>query len=363
VKPNKVDRIVNKEEHNINMEIDSNILLTDILESSSSVSIISTDLHQNILYWNTGAENIFGYKASEVIGKLKIHIIYDGAESKRAALKAKKLIISSKKGTECELKQITKDGKKLWSRMTLSPRFDENGKVVGILGIGINITKHKKLEHHLREIMVKLKKTLTGIIFATELIIETRDPYTAGHQRRVAMLAKAIAENMELSDQQIEGVYMVGMIHDVGKISIPAEILSMPRRLTPAEFNLIKNHPQAGYDILKNIDFPWPVADIIIQHHERIDGTGYPKGISGNKIMLEAKIIMVADVVEAMASHRPYRAAFGLERALGEIKQNRGILYDPDVVDACVELFVKKKFNFENNESISPLLTDINVLP
>jgi len=153
------------------------------------------------------------------------------------------------------------------------------------------------------------------------------------------------------------------MIHDVGKISIPAEILSMPRRLTPAEFNFIKNHPQAGYDILKNIDFPWPIADIILQHHERIDGTGYPKGLGGKDIMLEAKILMVADVIEAMASHRPYRAAFGLERALGEIKQNSGILYDPDVVDSCVELFEKENFCFDNYESISPLLTDINVLP
>ena len=353
----------NRKSHNTNDIPNNNKLLTDILESSSSVSIISTDLEQNILYWNKGAENIFGYKADEVIGKMKVSIIYDGAESKKNALKAKKHIITSKKGTECELKQITKSGKTLWSRMTLSPRFDDSDNVIGILGIGIDITKHKKSEHHLREAMTKLKKTLTGIIYATELIIETRDPYTAGHQRRVALLAKAIAETIKLSEQQIEGVYMVGMIHDVGKISIPAEILSMPRRLTPAEFNLIKNHPQAGYDILKDIEFPWPIADIIIQHHERIDGTGYPKGISGNKIMLEAKIIMVADVVEAMASHRPYRAAFGLERALGEIKQNKGILYDPVVVDACVGLFNKKKFHFENNDSISPLLTDINVLP
>ena len=338
-------------------------LLTNILESSSSLSIISTDLNQNILYWNIGAENIFGYKASEVIGKKKIQIIYDGPESTKRALKARKLIMNTKKGTECELKQITKSGKKLWSRMTLSPRFDEQENVIGILGIGTDITQHKKLEDNLRETLKKLKKTLTGVIHATELIVETRDPYTAGHQRRVALLAKAIAENMKLSDQQIEGIYMVGMIHDVGKISIPAEILSMPRRLTPSEFNLIKNHPQAGYDILKNIDFPWPIADIILQHHERIDGTGYPKGLGGKDIILEAKILMVADVIEAMASHRPYRAAFGLERALGEIKQNSGILYDPDVVDSCVKLFEKEKFCFDNYESISPLLTDINVLP
>jgi len=357
----KVKRMNKNENNKENLKDDK--LLYNILKSSSSVSIISTDLNQNIQYWNTGAENIFGYKANEVIGKKKIQIIYDGIESKKRALKAKELIVSTKKGTECELRQITKSGKKLWSRMTLSPRFDEKGKVIGILGMGIDITKHKESENHLKETLKKLKQTLTGIIHATELIIETRDPYTAGHQRRVALLAKTIAEHMKLSEQQVEGIYMVGMIHDVGKISIPAEILSMPRRLTPAEFNLIKNHPLAGFDILKNIDFPWPIAEIILQHHERIDGTGYPKGLGGKDISLEAKILMVSDVVEAMASHRPYRAAFGLERALGEIKQNKGILYDPDVVDSCVKVFKKDNFCFDNIESISPLLTDINVLP
>jgi len=342
---------------------ESNKLLANILESSSSVSIISTDLDQNVLYWNTGAENIFGFKADEVVGKMKINAIYFNDKANDIAQKARDHIIANKTGTECELHQVTKDGKKIWSRMTLTPRFDDDGEVIGILGIGIDITKHKNSEQHLRDIMLKLKQTLTGVIYATEQMIETRDPYTAGHQKRVAMLAQAIAKKMELPEDQVEGIYMVGMIHDVGKISIPAEILSMPRRLTPAEFNLIKNHPQAGYDILKSIDFPWPIADIILQHHERLDGTGYPKGLSGKEITLEARILMVSDVIEAMASHRPYRAAFGIERALGEIKQNSGILYDSDVVKACVDLFENNEFNFENNENISPLLTDPNELP
>ena len=312
---------------------------------------------------NSGAENIFGFLASEVVGKKRINILYDGTEANRNALLAKELILSTRKGTECELKQKTKSGKKLWSRMKLTPRFDDEGNVIGILGIGIDITQYKDSEHHLRETFKKLKKTLTGVIYATELIIETRDPYTAGHQRRVALLAKAIAENMNLPEQQVEGIYMVGMIHDVGKISIPAEILSMPRKLTPAEYNLIKNHPQAGYDILKNIDFPWPIADIILQHHERIDGTGYPKGLIDKEIMLEAKIIMVADVVEAMASHRPYRAAFGLEKALDEIKQNSSILYDADVVESCINVFEKNNFDFEDEDMIQQPLVDANVLP
>lgn len=345
-----------------NSELDKIKLLTNILESSTSVSIISTDLNQNVIYWNKGAENIFGYKKEEIVGKKKIDIIYFDSKSKKTASKARDKILSTNKGTECEIQQITKNKEKLWTKMTLTPRFDENKKIIGILGIGINITKRKKSEDHLHKIMKKLKQTLTGIVYATELIIETRDPYTAGHQRRVAMLSQAIGEKMKLEDQKIEGIFMVGMIHDLGKISIPAELLSMPRRLTPAEFNLIKNHPQAGYDILKTIEFPWPIADIVLQHHERINGNGYPKGLVGKDILLEASILSVADIVEAMASHRPYRAAFDLEKALGEIKQNREILYHPDVVDACVELFEKDEFRFDNNESISPLLTDIDVL-
>lgn len=337
---------------------DSHKLLSNILESSSSVSIISTDLDHNIQYWNKGAENIFGYKAEEVIGKMKVDIIYFDEAANKTAQKARDHIVKEKTGTECELQQVTKDGKNIWSRMTLTPRFNDSGQIIGILGIGVDITKYKNSEKNLREIMRKLKQALTGVIYATEQMIETRDPYTAGHQKRVAMLARAIAKKMDLPEDQVEGVFMVGMIHDVGKISIPAEILSMPRRLTPVEFNLIKNHPQAGYDILKSIDFPWPIANIILQHHERLDGTGYPKGLSGKEITLEARIIMVADVTEAIASHRPYRAAFGIKRALGEIKQNSGILYDSNVVNACVELFENNEFNFENNENISPLLTN-----
>ncbi len=178
------------------------------------------------------------------------------------------------------------------------------------------------------------------------LTVESRDPYTAGHQRRVAGLATAVAEEMSLSRDRIEGIRMAGMIHDIGKISIPAGILSKPGRITEYEFGMIKSHPQVGYDILKQIEFPWPVAQMVYQHHERIDGSGYPQGISGEEILLQAKILGVADVVEAMASHRPYRPALGIEKALEEISQNKGLLYDPDVVYACLKLFKEKRFEF-----------------
>lgn len=194
----------------------------------------------------------------------------------------------------------------------------------------------------------QLKKSLDGSIQMAAAVTEMRDPYTAGHQQRVALLATAIARELGLDTAQIEGVHFGGLIHDVGKISIPAEILSKPGHLSDIEFMLIKTHPLAGYNILKSIDFPWPVAKMIMQHHERLDGTGYPGNLKGDEIILEARILMVADVVEAMSSHRPYRPGLGIAAALEEIERARGIYYDPRVVDACLNLFRNKKFDFSD---------------
>ena len=187
-----------------------------------------------------------------------------------------------------------------------------------------------------------VRKSLQGIIQSISLIIETRDPYTAGHQRSVANLARAIALVMGLPPERIEGIRLAATVHDLGKISIPAEILSKPTRLTEAEISMIRIHPRSGYEILKKVEFPWPIAQIVLQHHERIDGSGYPQGLRGPDILLEAKILGVADVMDAMCSHRPYRAGIGIEKALAEISQNRGILYDPEVVDACLKYFQEK---------------------
>jgi len=192
-----------------------------------------------------------------------------------------------------------------------------------------------------------LRRTLGATIQAMAMTVETRDPYTAGHQRQVANLARAIATEMGLSKEQIEGIRMAAVIHDIGKITVPTDILNKPTRLTEHEFGIIKCHPKVGYDILKTIEFPWPIAQIIFQHHERMDGSGYPQGLSGEEIILEARILGVADVVEAMASFRPYRPARGIDKALEEISQNRGILYDAEVVDACLKLFTEKGFRFE----------------
>ena len=202
-------------------------------------------------------------------------------------------------------------------------------------------------EKTLNRTLENLQKTMKGTIQAMASTVETRDPYTAGHQRRVASLARSIAKEMGLSKEKVEGVYMCGIIHDLGKISVPAEILAKPGRITETEFNLIKTHPKVGYEILKGIEFPWPIAMTVLQHHERMDGSGYPDSVSGGQIIEEARIIAVADVVEAMASHRPYRPALGINVALEEIEKKKGTFFDRRAVNACLTLFNKKKFQIE----------------
>lgn len=203
----------------------------------------------------------------------------------------------------------------------------------------------EKLEHSLNN----LRKASDGMVNAIATIVEHRDPYTAGHQKRAARIACAIAGELGLSEEQIEGLQMAGIIHDIGKIYIPAEILSKPGRLSEPEFDMVKSHSQVGFDILKDIEFPWPIAQIVFQHHERLDGSGYPQGLMGNDILLESRILAVADVVEAISSHRPYRPAIGLDKALEELKQQSGILYDTAVVKACLTLFHEKGFKLDSS--------------
>jgi PAS domain S-box-containing protein/putative nucleotidyltransferase with HDIG domain len=221
-----------------------------------------------------------------------------------------------------------------------------NGKPVYYEGIVRDITQRKITEEKLNESYQKLRKTLNDIINTLASIIETRDPYTSGHQKRVASLATSIAREMGLDNDKIECIKIASLIHDIGKINLPTSILTRPGRLSEIEYDMIKTHAQLGHDMISRVEFPWPVADIILQHHERIDGSGYPGGLKGKHIILEAKILAVADVVEAMASHRPYRPSLGINKALEEINMGRGKLYDPEVVDACTRLIKNKKFSF-----------------
>jgi PAS domain S-box-containing protein/putative nucleotidyltransferase with HDIG domain len=235
-----------------------------------------------------------------------------------------------------------KDGSVFYADINSAP-VEISGKRY-LLGIFRDITERKRAEEELQKSLQQTKKVLEEVVWALSSIVEKRDPYTAGHQRRVAELACAIAGELNLPEVQIEGIHVAGVLHDIGKINVPAEILSKTGRLSDAEFSIIKTHAQVGKEILESIDFPWPVAQVVHQHHERLNGTGYPQGLSDGKIILEAKIMAVADVVEAMASHRPYRLALGIEKALEEISNQRGLLYDPQVVDACRELFDKKGY-------------------
>jgi len=218
------------------------------------------------------------------------------------------------------------------------------------------IEERKTTQEKLKNSYLQLQKSLDEIVHAMSLTLEERDPYTAGHQRRTTDLSLAIAKEMGLPEHETKGLQMAGLIHDMGKISVPGEILSKPGGLNDAELQLIQRHPQVAYDILNQIDFPWSVDQIVLQHHEKIDGSGYPQGLSGDEILLESRILCVADVVETMETHRPYRPSLGRDAALEEIRKNRDILYDPEVVDACLKLF--RETGFQYSTGSANLITD-----
>jgi PAS domain S-box-containing protein/putative nucleotidyltransferase with HDIG domain len=238
-----------------------------------------------------------------------------------------------------------KDRSVMWGSLTVRAVCDQDDNLACYEGTVLEITKRKQAEEQERKVVESLKKAMRAIIQTLSMTVEIRDPYTSGHQQRVANLARAIAEEMGLEVIIIDSIAMAALIHDIGKISIPAEILSKPTKLSDIEYDLIKAHSPIGYDILKDMEFPWPIARIIYQHHERLDGSGYPLGLKGDDILLEAKVLALADVVEAMSSHRPYRPTLGLDKALDEISQKRGMAYDPAVVDACFRLFQEKSYH------------------
>lgn len=223
--------------------------------------------------------------------------------------------------------------------ITISPTVDASGLTSGSVIVLRDATERKRSEEALRTSLDELRKTFEQTVLALAVTSEKRDPYTAGHQTRVAALACAIAHRLGMKEDTQEALRVAGTLHDIGKIYIPAEILSKPGRLTAIEMDLMRTHPSVGYDILSRISFPWPVAEIVHQHHERLDGSGYPNGLSGTRILPEARILAVADVVEAMSSHRPYRPSLGLSLAFDEVRKGRGTIYDPLAVDACIALF------------------------
>jgi len=207
--------------------------------------------------------------------------------------------------------------------------------------------RYNQLERELQQSDEKLQKFIKGIAYIIAEIVEIRDPYLRGHHQRVSRLATAIAQEMKLPQDKIEGVKIASLVHDVGKVNLPTEIVSKPSKLVEVEFNLLKHHPRTGYEILKKVDFPWPIAEIVFQHQEKIDGSGYPRGLRGAEILIEAKILGVANVVEAMSSYKAYRPALSIDESLAEISKYENILFDTEVVNTCLKLFKEKGFKFE----------------
>jgi PAS domain S-box-containing protein/putative nucleotidyltransferase with HDIG domain len=258
-----------------------------------------------------------------------------------------------------ELELICRDGSLVPVEVKYSFLRDVQGRPVEVLAIARDISGQKQAQKEAKQNTERLIGAMEHAIQAMTIVVEMRDPHTAGHQQRATQLACAIAREIGLSEERIGGLRLAELIHDIGKVRVPAEILMNPDGLSEPEFMMIKAHPRLGYEILRTIDFPWPVAQIVLQHHERMDGSGYPSGLSGEDIIMEARILAVSDVVDAMASHRPYRAALGINKALEEISQNKGVLYDSRVVDACLMLFRDKKFELEPHTQIGTSLDKI----
>ena len=243
-----------------------------------------------------------------------------------------------------EVEFYKKDGNTFWGVINARTVKDEKGEILYFEGFIEDITIRKHAEERLHQTLGRLRKAVITTIQVLVSAVESRDPYTSGHQVRVAHLARAIATEMGLLQDKIDSIRMAGSIHDIGKLSVPAEILSKPTKLTDIELSLIKEHSRVGYEMLKDVESPWPLAEIIYQHHECMNGSGYPRNLKGDDILMEARIMAVADIVEAMASHRPYRPALGIEAALEEIEKNKGILYDDTVANACLKLFREKDY-------------------
>ncbi len=314
-----------------------------LLADNASDVIFLLDMNLNYTYVSPSVKTLRGYEPAEVLKQSPLEILTPS--SRDLARKNLAEVMQSEEpghgeppiSRTLQLEMSRKDGTTVWTEVKLSIVRDEESRPGGILGVTRDISTRREADQRIR-------KALGATVQAIAVTVETRDPYTAGHQRRVADLARGIATEMNLPLDIIDGINMAASIHDIGKISVPAEILSKPTKLTAIEFMLIKTHAQCGCDILKDIDFPWPIARIVLEHHERLNGSGYPDGLKGDRILLESRILAVADVVEAMASNRPYRASLGIAAALIEISRNRGILYDPEVSDACLRLFQERDY-------------------
>ena len=331
--------------------------------------VIVTDTDMKITLMNPAAQSVTGWKQEEAVGKKmdEVFKIVDEkalipVESPMAETIRQRIVMN----LTAPVLLITKNGDKVPVEDSAAPMINEKGELTGAVMVFRDITERKEaeaaikkafdtLEERVREQTGELRtsfdrlgRAMEGTIQALATMVEARDRYTAGHQVRVADLACMIARRMGFPESRIPIIRIAALIHDVGKVCVPTEILNKPAPLSPIEFEIVKQHPKAAYDVLEKIEFPWPIADIVLQHHERMDGSGYPSRLRGDQIHEEARIIGVADVVEAMSSHRPYRAALGTEKGLEEISKGKGTLFDPVIVDACLQVFHQGGFMFKD---------------
>jgi PAS domain S-box-containing protein len=305
------------------------------------------DLNGNLVFFNDALISISGYSREELMGmNYRQYISHETYKPVQRVFSEIYKTCQPVRLFDYEI--IMKGGQTRNFESWANLLFDNNNQPIGFKGMARDITKRKRAEKALKETLDSLRKAVGTTIQVMVSAVETRDPYTAGHQFRSADLAIAIATEMGLPQEKIEAIRMAGPIHDIGKLSIPAEILSKPTKLSEIEFSLIKEHSWSGYEILKDVESPWPLAEIVYQHHERMNGSGYPRNLKGEEIIMEARIMAVADVVEAMASHRPYRPALGIDVALEELEKNRGTFYDNAVADACLRLFREKDYQIES---------------
>jgi len=327
--------------------LESKALIEAVVENVPLMIFLKEATDLRFVIFNRAGEELLGHDRRDLMGKNNLDL-FPPEQAAHFMAKDREVLNGEFGMLDIPEEPImtAKKGQRLLHTRKVCIRGSD-GTTKFLLGISEDITERKQAEERQHESLEQLRRAVETTIQVLVMAVEVKDPYTAGHQRRMTDLARTIATDMGLPPKQIEGLRMAGVIHDIGKITLPTEILSKPIKLSAIEFLLIREHVQLGYEMLKDVESPWPLAEIVLQHHERMDGSGYPHGLKGEEILIEARILAVADVVEAMASYRPYRPALGLDAALEEVEKNRGVLYDSRAVDACLRLFREKCFQFE----------------
>lgn len=318
----------------------------DLVETTSDL-VWEMDSRLVYTYISPHVQETLGYAPEEMLGKTPFDFV-PLHETRQLIRVLTAAVVSREPFRVIQMANLHKNGGLVLLETSGVPFFDGTGRLVGYRGIHRDITQRRAADEQVQATIKKLETTVESVIQAISLTVEMRDHYTAGHQKRVNHLACAIAREMHMPIERLEIIRVAGLLHDFGKIFVPTEILIKPGKLNELEFSLVRSHPQSGYSVLKSIQFPWPIADIIVQHHERLDGSGYPAHLRGDEIGSEARILAVADVVEAMTFHRSYRPALGLDAALKEISKNKDTLYDPKVAEACLDTFLDRNFKWED---------------